>query len=342
MKKQLNITNGDGAGDLLRASDIEGDILIWRDLMFEGPFPEGLDLEATSRGRAAYFGTAYLEEDDSINSFYARDRQLGTAGQFSEVTLWFEHDLLDQLQLLQLLDWFAGTDLPDTALFLICIGAYPGIQPFHGLGQLRPDQIAPLLQDRVPVSQAQFEIAQSGWAAFRSPDPSVLEAFLRKDLNALPFLHAALFRHLEEFPAVGSGLGRTDRQILELVASGIEEPGALFGEAMAREDVMFSGDWSFFRHVAALCEDPHPLLRCTPKQKFQYPPIRALPMAQFREQRLTLTETGKDALAGRTDVASLRTFDYWLGGVHLQPGKPLWRWNTEIGQLEKTLPIKQR
>lgn len=336
MTKQLNITNGDGAGDLLRVSDIDGDILVWRDLMFEGPFPEGLDLEATSRGRAAYFGAAYQEEDDSINSFYARDRQLGTAGQFSEVTLWFEHDLLDQLQLLQLLDWFAGTDLPDTALFLICVGAYPGIEPFRGLGQLRPDQIAPLSQERLPVSQAQLEIAQSGWAAFRSPDPSALETFLQKDLNALPFLHAALSRHLEEFPAADSGLSRTDRQILELVAGGDEEPGALFRESMTREDVMFSGDWSFFRHVAALCEGPHTLLRCAPEQSFQHPPIQALPMAQFREQRLTLTKTGEDVLTGKADAAALRTFDYWLGGVRLQSGQPLWRWNSETELLELT------
>lgn len=304
--------------------------------MFEGPFPAGLDLEATSQCRTAYFDGAYPKDDDPAKTFVARDRQLGTASQYAEVTLWFEHDLLDQLQLLQILDWFAETDLPDTALFLICIGAYPGIEPFHGLGQLQPDQIAPLSRQHVPVSQAQLDIAQSGWAAFRSPNPRALETLLDKDLNALPFLHAALFRHLEEFPAVGSGLGRTDRQILELVATGIEEPGALFGESITREDVMFSGDWSFFRHVAALCDGPHPLLRCTPEQSFQHPPIQALPMAQFREQRLTLTKTGEDVLAGKADAAALRSFDYWLGGVRLQTGQPLWRWKSATELLELT------
>jgi hypothetical protein len=334
MKKQLNITNGDGAGGLLRASDIEGDILVWRDLMFEGPFPEGLDLEATSQCRTAYFDATYLKDDDPAKTFEARDRQLGTASQYAEVTLWFEHDLLDQLQLLQILDWLAGSDLQDTALFLVCIDAYPGIEPFHGLGQLRSDQIAPLLQERVPVSQSQLEIAQSGWAAFRSSDPRALANFLHSDLNALPFLHAALFRHLEEYPSVGSGLGRTDRQILELIASGVEEPGVLFRENVAREDVMFSGDWSFFRHIAALCDGPRPLLHCTPEQSFQHPPIHALPIAQFREQRLTLTKTGKDVLAGKVDAAALRAFDYWLGGVRLQTGRPLWRWNSKTKLLE--------
>ena len=53
MRSCVHITNGDAAGEVLRRSGLGGDVLPWRDAMFEGPFPAGLDLAATSRVRAA-------------------------------------------------------------------------------------------------------------------------------------------------------------------------------------------------------------------------------------------------------------------------------------------------
>ncbi len=325
MTKCLNITNGDGAAGLLRASTVAGDILAWHDLMFEGPFPAGLDLEATSKLRAAYFAKAYPKDGDAARQFQDRDRGLAAGPQYDRIVLWFEHDLLDQLQLLQLLDWFADTDLGDTALDLVCIGAYPGIDPFRGLGQLTPEQVATLLDDAAPVSQAQLRLGKAGWVAFRSPDPRAIETYLREDLGSLPFLHSALSRHLEEFPSVRNGLGRTDRQLLELISDGNEEPGALFADNMARETAMFIGDWCTFRHVGALCNGENPLLQTNHGGPFNYPPCSDLPMAEFRDQRLSLTDTGQRVLANDADATTLNAFNYWLGGVHLQSGQPSWR-----------------
>ncbi len=47
-----------------------------------------------------------------------------------------------QLQLLQLLDWFSAAELGDTRLELICIDRFEGIEPFRGIGQLTPEQMA--------------------------------------------------------------------------------------------------------------------------------------------------------------------------------------------------------
>lgn len=57
----------------------------------------------------------------------------------------------------------------------------------------------------------QYALAQRAWAAFRAPDPRVVTALIAGDTTALPHLHPALLRWLEEFPAVGSGLSRTQQ-----------------------------------------------------------------------------------------------------------------------------------
>ena len=192
MKTHLHITNGDVAADALKQSNIRGDVLPWRDPMVDGPFPAGLDLAATSKVRADYLSGPAFPHDQVLRDFRLRDDHLAAAAHYDGVTLWFEHDLLDQLQILQVLDWLADAEISHTQLSIICVDAFPGILPFRGLGQLDPAQIATLINQTVPVTLAQLQLAEAGWAAFRSPDPREIETYLQRDLRVFPFMKAAL------------------------------------------------------------------------------------------------------------------------------------------------------
>ena len=131
----LHITNGDCAAELIRACGIGGDVLPWRDVLHEGPVPAGLELRELSLLRASYIAEQGWGELAQVQDrFHERDRTLADLVRHEEVVLWFEHDLYDQLQLLQLLDWLGAADRSGTCISLICINRYPGVQPFHGLG----------------------------------------------------------------------------------------------------------------------------------------------------------------------------------------------------------------
>jgi hypothetical protein len=43
---------------------------------------------------------------------------------------------------------------------------------------------------------------------------------------------------------------------------------------------------------------------------------------------ISLAEAGREVLSGRRDRVALGV-DRWLGGVHLQSGADLWRWDDE-------------
>ena len=58
--------------------------------------------------------------------------------------MWFEHDLFDQTMLWYLLRWFSGQTLGRTKLSLLCIGEFPGVDRFRGLGQLTVAQLKTL------------------------------------------------------------------------------------------------------------------------------------------------------------------------------------------------------
>jgi hypothetical protein len=236
---------------------------------------------------------------------------------YDELVLWYEHDLFDQLNLIQLLAWLGQQigqqPLAGKRVSLICIGSFPGRDHFKGLGQLTPAEIAPLLDTRQPVTAAQYALAARAWDAFRASDPRALDAATREDLSALPFLAAALRRHLEEFPWTTDGLSRTERHLMQLAAAG---PIA-FTDAFAR---IHDGETAFYiadLSLAALIE----------RLAATSPPLVASGNA------IALTDTGRAVLAGEIDRVSHCGIDRWLGGVHLQGRCATWRWNPETQRI---------
>ena len=152
------------------------------------------------------------------------------------VVLWFEHDLYDQLQLIQVLSQCPGR--PE----LIVVGAFEGRPDFHGLGELSADELETLWPLRSEAGDGALELARTAWDAFRSPDPRDVERLAAGDTGALPFLGAAFRRLLEELPSPGNGLSGTERPGAPGVAAGACAPAAAFVGAQRLEEAPFLGD----------------------------------------------------------------------------------------------------
>ena len=322
----LHITNGDSAADLIRDAVFSGQILAWRDVLHEGPVPAGLPLTQLSELRAEFIAAQGWGALHTINaSFAERDETLMRFREQDEVVLWFEHDLYDQLQLVQLLAWFFGRERGATRLSLICIGEYPGIYPFHGLSQLNPNQMASLFPARRAVVPKEMKTGSLAWQALTSADPTEVEKLLTLNLSALPYLRNAMLRHLQQFPATTTGLSRTEQQILAAVAAGQSTPGEIFQFDQAQEEYVFMGDWTLWCYVKGLCEVSEPLLATESGAPFSLPLDTVAP--EFWDQKLTLTKAGAAVLAGEADHLALNGIDRWLGGVRLQYPEAIWRWD---------------
>ncbi len=336
MTTRLHVTNGDSAADLIRQSGIEGDVLAWRDPMHHGPFPHGLDLDASSAVRARYLAGDSLDPHQIEQEFRRRNDRLRRAARDGEIVLWFEHDLLDQLQILEILHWFDSTTNGETAyaLELICIDRFAGVDRFRGLGQLTPDQLAGVFATRQPVRADQLRLAANGWRAFTDPNPCALVNFLSEPLTQLPFLRPALLRHLAEYPWASDGLTRTERQLLRLIAEGMSEPGRLFAANMDLETELFIGDWATCRTLATLCHARQPLVQTATGARFECPPSTALTRQAVLDQRLHITEAGTAVLAGTRHAGTAIDRDMWLGGVHIKSGGQMWLWNSDTQSID--------
>src|SRR5205814_5278715 len=108
------------------------------------------------------------------SSLERRDRQLLEALRDGlQVVLWFEHDLHDQLQLLDVL---ALAQAEGAAPELIIIGSFPGRPSFAGLGELTADELETPWPSRRPAPPAALRAATSAWAALQAPEPTELAA----------------------------------------------------------------------------------------------------------------------------------------------------------------------
>ncbi len=314
----LHITNGDSVISSFRQARFPGSYLAWRDVLHDGPVPQTDTLSELSVIRAdALAGFGWNDGHDTKQmraGFAERDRTLEGFRKYPEVVLWFEHDLYDQLQLVQLLDWFSQQELDSTRVSLIQINEFPGVKPFYGLGQLSGRQLVQLFPSRRTVSTMQFNIGCEAWKAFRLPSPEALIDFVKRNHAEMPFLQAALVRFLQEYPWQGDGLSRSERQVLCALEAGARTRPDIYKEWRKLEAVPW-GDGSVYLRLEGLASGNNPAVS---KSGDQY----------------ELTEHGRALLAGKADRVA-DGVDLWLGGVHLTGNKIDWRWNEEEKTLKK-------
>jgi DNA-binding transcriptional MerR regulator len=325
----LHITNGESAGNTLRRSALGGAVLSWQDVLHEGPVP-ALARPELLRTRAAFLAECGWGSRQALRaSLERRDRQLLDALRDGiEVVLWFEHDLYDQLQLLDVL---ALTQATEAAPELIVVGSFPDKPSFAGLGELTAAELETLWPSRRRASVRTLDAASSAWAAFQAPDPTGLLEHVLHEGGELPFLRVALLRLLGELPALADGLSMTERHVLQAIAAGADSPPAAFVAAQRLEEAPFLGDAWFYRVLAALGHGQNRLVESADGRQLPSPP----PLGDgqlFAGLRLRLTTAGERALRSEADRVELLGIDRWLGGTHITP-RNAWRWDAATRRL---------
>ena len=319
----LHITNGESAADTLRQTALGGAVLAWQDTLHEGPVP-ALPRRELLRVRAEFLAECGWGRPQALlSSLERRDRQLLEALRDEvRVVLWFEHDLYDQLQLLDVL---ALAHAEEAAPELIVVDSFPGKPSFAGLGELTADELETLWPSRRRAATAELQSAASAWAALRAPEPATLAEWATRETPELPFLAPALRRLLEELPSPADGLSRTERQALQTVATGAQSPPSAFVAAQQLEEAPFLGDAWFYRALSSLGQGERRFVETDDGTPL--PPAPPLgDGARFALLRLRLTATGERVLRGEADRVELLGVDRWIGGTHVTPDN-VWRWD---------------
>ncbi|MFT5729985.1 MAG: hypothetical protein ACI8PB_004159 [Desulforhopalus sp.] len=190
----------------------------------------------------------------------------------------------------------------------------------RGWGTLSAKEMTALFQYEEPITEKHYMLANKGWSAFRSATPEKWHALLTTDTTALPFLHGAILRLLEEYPSCNNGLSRTAHQALKVILQGETDPGKIFSRSQESEDRLFMGDASFWFILNELLDSSPPLLKLAEG--------KSLTLPINPNQELTITPAGKAVLSGMANWLDIAEIDRWIGGVHLTPDN-IWCWDAD-------------
>ncbi len=268
MRQQiLHITSGDMAGEILAKSGVPGEVFVWHDVLYDGPRKPSWPDEETLKARACFLVETTgggLAQDYVLTTLHNQYAKLRTAAQddspYDRVVLWFDACLFDQSMLCHILSCMRliGMNQAD----LLCIDAFPGIEPYNGLGQLSPEQLASRYASRQPVTEEQFLFAEQVDQAFSLQDQAAFKKLVASTHAPLPWIPVAVQRWLEETPDSATGLGKLTRLALEAIRSGCDTPAAVFTFAVARDTPpQFWGDITLWQKINALAELDSPLVR---------------------------------------------------------------------------------
>jgi hypothetical protein len=308
MASKLHVTNGDAMIPEIESVAPDDPVLPWRDILHEGPVPGGIPDELLRSERAAFLARAGWGDGVTLlELFERRDQKLLRAAAERDLWLWFEDDLYDQLQLLQILDLLGRQRPADDSQRLLEVSRGPERE---------------VTGERI-VDGAARRAAREAWAAFRSSDP---RKWTSVDPPQLPDVGPAFGRLVQELPWTRDGLSRTERTALAAVVDGADNPIEMFRALQAAEERPFMGDYWAWLALHRLGTGEHPLVDAAiaPSPEITH---------EFAIQTYEVTDVGHDVLAARADHAELNGVDRWVGGVHLEGRRPAWRWDPVAGEV---------
>jgi hypothetical protein len=262
VEKTLHLTSGDCAGELLAKSGIPGEVLVWHDILYDGPripdWPDTANLEARACFLEGETGGG-LKREFILATLQEQYQKLAGAACYERVVLWFDACLFDQSMLVHVLNCLSLREIRQVEL--LCVAEFPGIVPYHGIGQLQPAQLAALYDQRRPVSQAQFDYSRIVDRAFANRDQTLLGELAGQAGAPLPWIPSAVARWLQEQPDPATGLGQLEALILEALRVGAHTPGEIFSRVAALDTPpQYWGDSTLWKKINGLADRQPPLL----------------------------------------------------------------------------------
>lgn len=263
MTNTLHLTSGDIAGDSLAKAGLSGEIFVWHDIVYDGPRNPGWPTEETLKARALFLEETTaggLDRASILATLRNQYHKLEGAARYDCVILWFDACLFDQAMLAHILTCLHQQHIPNVEL--LCVDTFPGIIPYHGLGQLSPEQLASLCGQHRLVTQEQYAFALLVDQAFATQDVAALSALSGMHDAPLPWVPAAVARWIQEQPDALSGLGLLERLAFDAIRGGDDTPAKIFTTVAAADaPPRFWGDITLWAKINALANRVPPLVQ---------------------------------------------------------------------------------
>jgi len=219
MANTLHIVNGDSTAHILSKSSINGDVVVWREMLCEGPVFNDVGTDQFWKIRYEFYENEFgIKKLDYFDKSIKEIVKLEDLEGYKEVVLWFEYDLFCQVNLMALCFYLINSYRKDIRYFLICTGKDENKKELQSLADYSPESFDKLYRNKIKLNKNDLHFASACWRVFVKNDLKELQNY-SFDINAkFQYLDAAMLQHLKRFPD-NNGCNQIENRILEIIHS---------------------------------------------------------------------------------------------------------------------------
>jgi len=255
MSKTLHILNGDSIRSILEQSGIEGDVVVWREMLCEGPLHKEVASAQFWDDRYAYFENELnVNRKEYLEKSISEIGKLEDVSNYTDVVLWFEFDLFCQVNLLALSTYLLDNYETKTNYHLICTGKVEGKEQLQSLANFSPLEFNDLFKNKIALNKSDLEYAKECWAVYVENDIEKYKSFNFNQSSKFQYLKPAIDQHLLRFPT-NNGLNQIENKVLKIINSSILNENEIVRELLIwqqSETVYGFGDVQYFQYLKKL------------------------------------------------------------------------------------------
>ncbi|OOQ60461.1 hypothetical protein [Mucilaginibacter pedocola] len=257
MNSTLHILNGDATLPGFTDAGLDGDIMIWREVLSEGPLKQNIASAEFWQLRSGWISRTYGETPDGYhhNMIVPLEK---LSEPYEEINLWFEFDLHCQVNLLgamMLLN--QQTNLSAPQVYLISPAEYPDKPDFMGMGELNGEEMDYLFDNiRVHLSEYDFVLAAEAWQLYVEGDAAKLKTWLAETTfwGNMHNLKPALEAHVKRLEVDSDGLNYIHQILLHIYQSGNHTKSTIYPQFWKTEKIYGMGDSQLDGYLQTLTE----------------------------------------------------------------------------------------
>lgn len=255
MNNKIHVLNGDNTAQIIAESSIEGAMIVWREMLCEGPLHKDVGSDAFWTKRYAFFegevGITKLEYFDKTIKEIVKLEDLSGC---NEVVLWYEYDLFCQINLLALCVYLLKSYRKNINYYLVCTGKVEGKDQLQSLSNFSPMEYENLYRNKAKLTKKDLLFAEECWDVYVKNKETELEQFDFSKNPKFQYLQQAIRQHLKRLPGE-NGLNQIENKILETINFKAISKNEIVKNLMIWQQdhtVYGFGDLQYFLHLKRL------------------------------------------------------------------------------------------
>jgi hypothetical protein len=225
MSKKYHILNGDCLNDQLKNTPIDGNMIIFRECLIDGPV-NGETLNEFWQNRASFISKEYkVLQTEYYNKTVVEFKKIIQIPNGADLCLWFEHDLFCQVNM-----WFLISVLSNRTglnVFRISPICHHEKEFWRGFGASTPEMLSQAYQEKILLKDQDFKLGCDLWEAYRKHDLLAMKKLSNQTSGCFYMLEEVCQAHIDRF-----GLNQNDGKPEKLVREILQEGHKPFDDVM--------------------------------------------------------------------------------------------------------------